>query len=170
MGGGNISHRRRLMMMQRGGGIVVPANQIWYDADEQVTLYDDTNVVAHTFADGRGVITFDSNITRVEAWLRGTAIEYVYFPRGVTSIAGSAFRNCANLTITSLPDSITGIASYAFYSCRSIRSLTVPIITPPTLGNHAFGDTSVKIYVPAGSVDAYKTAWSEFADKIYPID
>jgi hypothetical protein len=41
-------------------------------------------------------------------------------------------------------------------------------IVPPTLGSYNFNKTPV-IYVPQASVDAYKAAWSELANKIQPI-
>jgi hypothetical protein len=45
--------------------------------------------------------------------------------------------------------------------------------TPPTLGGNAFYGThsSLKIYVPSASVNAYKRAtnWSSYSRKIYAI-
>lgn len=46
--------------------------------------------------------------------------------------------------------------------------------TPPTLGGRVFEDisSSVKIYVPTQSVDAYKAAtnWKNYASKIVGYD
>lgn len=35
--------------MGQSGSILPPDNEVWYDADEQVTLYTSTNVLSHTF-------------------------------------------------------------------------------------------------------------------------
>jgi hypothetical protein len=42
---------------------------------------------------------------------------------------------------------------------------------PPTLGNAAFRETKIGIiYVPTASVNVYKAAWSDYADKIVGYD
>ena len=112
-------------------------------------------------------------------------------PGGVTSLAMDAFYDCWYLTSVTLPDELETIEDEAFYSCSGLTSITLPaglttigedafayssldIVTclaetPPSLGNNAFLCSLTNIYVPAGAVDAYKTAWSEFADIITAI-
>jgi hypothetical protein len=60
----------------------------------------------------------------------------------------------------------------AFAVCGSLISVTINATTPPTLGENVFWASSIQtIYVPAESVDAYKSAdkWSSYADLIQPI-
>jgi len=57
----------------------------------------------------------------------------------------------------------------AFSNCSGLTGMTINATTPPTLGNSVFANTNFPIYVPAGSVEAYKTAWSEYADRIQAI-
>ena len=61
----------------------------------------------------------------------------------------------------------------AFRYCTSLTSVTVKSATPPTLGFGVFynGSSNLVIYVPAESVDAYKSAsgWSTYADRIQAI-
>ena len=55
------------------------------------------------------------------------------------------------------------------YFCSYMKNLTIfsKNIEPPYLVSNAFYNcTFKKIYVPQASVEKYKTAWSEFADKI----
>ena len=50
--------------------------------------------------------------------------------------------------------------------------MTIKATTPPTLDSTAFSDSGIQtIYVPAASLDAYKSAtnWSAFASKIKAI-
>ena len=72
-----------------------------------------------------------------------------------------------------IPNGVTTIEDYAFYQCSSLTSITVNATTPPTLGGeNCFDNTNnCQIYVPAGSVNAYKTAtnWSEYASRIQAI-
>lgn len=49
----------------------------------------------------------------------------------------------------------------------SSGEVTIYATTPPTNSNNF--STSTVIYVPAESVDAYKTAWSSLASKIEAI-
>ena len=95
-----------------------------------------------------------------------------------TSIGSSAFNGCSGLTSIDIPDTITSIGSYAFEKCINLETVTVEAIIPPSLGTDAFIlSKSVSpykipiIYVPAESVDTYKSTsgWSYYASKILPI-
>ena len=58
-------------------------------------------------------------------------------------------------------DGVTSIGEYAFYGCSGLASVTIEAETPPALGSYAFNNTNnCPIYVPCGTLDAYKTAWS----------
>ena len=88
-------------------------------------------------------------------------------------IANNAFMFCSGLTSITIPNSVTEIGDYAFSYSDSLTSVTIQATTPPTLSNkNAFDDTNnCPIYVPAESVDAYKTAtnWSSYASRITAI-
>lgn len=86
-------------------------------------------------------------------------------PEGVTEIGQWAFRKCS-FTSLILPSTLKTIQSYAFFDCYELTSLTCLATTPPGLWNEAFAtmNLSVPIYVPSGSVDAYKSKeqWNAF--------
>ena len=97
----------------------------------------------------------------------------VIIPDSVTSLGGWCFYGCSSLTCIIIPDSVTSLGDRCFQYCSSLTSVTCKATTPPTLGSTAFSSTNstLVIYVPAESVDAYKAAtnWSNYADKIQAI-
>ena len=141
-----------------------------------------------------GVFNIPSGVTSIGyyAFYNCSSLTSIVIPSGVTSIGDAAFYNCSGLTSINIPDSVTSIDSDAFrnctsltsctigsgltsigggvfYSCSGLTSITVNATTPPTLGEFAFDSTSnYPIYVPASSVNAYKSAtnWSNYADRI----
>ena len=91
----------------------------------------------------------------------------------VTKIDYSAFAGCDAITEVIIPSSVTEVGSYAFYSCDSLASVTILAETPPKSGQSMFTSTSTlaNIYVPADSVEAYKSTsyWANFKSKITAI-
>ena len=88
---------------------------------------------------------------------------------GVTSIGNYAFFSIDSLSTVTIPDSVTSIGDYAFYS-QYVSTVTMLAINPPTFGDNAFDTLNgISIYVPAGSVEAYKTAaqGKDFSNYIY---
>ena len=89
-----------------------------------------------------------------------------------TSIADYAFSDCTAMTSITIPNSVIEIGRNSFYGCSALTSVTIKATTPPALMSNAFTNTNnCPIYVPAESVDAYKTAtnWSELASRIQSI-
>ena len=100
------------------------------------------------------------------------SLRSVTIPSGVTSIGNYTFDSCSGLTSVTIPDSVTTIGDSSFYYCTSLASVTVEALTPPKLGIFAFSNTNdCPIYVPAESVEAYKSAsrWSDYASRIQAI-
>jgi beta-galactosidase len=119
-------------------------------------------------------ITIPSNVTSISdnAFRDCSVLTSVTIPTSVTSIGDRAFYNCKALTSITIPDSVTSIGGSAFNTCSALTSVTVNAVTPPTLGTSVFNTTNdCPIYVPSGSVSAYKSAtnWSNYASRIQAI-
>ena len=126
-------------------------------------------------------VEIPSSVTSIGSY----AFEYcssltsINISNGVTSIGMDAFSYCSSLTSITIPSSVTqigsptGIIYTVFLECSQLASVTAEATSPPFLSSQAFKNTSsnLVIYVPAESVNAYKSAsgWSNYASKIQAI-
>ncbi len=153
--------------------------------------------VLNSFApSGLTEYTIPNSVTSIgnRAFAGCKTIKNVFIPYGVTSIGNKAFRGCETLVGIHISDSVTTIGemafdycialtdvtignsvkmigAFAFDACKSLSEAYCKPITPPSLGQDPFGfpsPTVSKIYVPAGSINAYKTAsdWRYLKNKI----
>ena len=100
------------------------------------------------------------------------ALEQVELNEGLETIGNTAFSSGRTLQTITIPSTVTSIGDRAFNESYCLASVTVLATTPPTLGSNAFSSSPItKIYVPAESVEAYKSAtnWANYADKIEAI-
>ena len=122
-------------------------------------------------------------------------LQTLKLPQGVTGIGDYAFNHCSSLTSIDFPVALNTIGNYAFFGCSLLKSIEIPSgvtgigagafgdcsslstatflgETPPVHIGHVFYQYTAlsDIYVPAGSVDAYKETWFEYADKIKAIE
>lgn len=71
-----------------------------------------------------------------------------------------------------LPSTIERIDKETLFYTSNMVSVTILATTPPILGSYVFSDTgNIPIYVPAESLETYKTAnrWSTYASRIKAI-
>ena len=111
-------------------------------------------------------------------YFNGTLTEFTV-PEGVTSVNPNTFVSCTGLTSLTLPSSVTSIGSDEHgmggetNPFKTLKTMTVNAITPPTILGYGkiIPDTITVIYVPASSVNSYKSAdkWSDYADNIKAI-
>lgn len=143
-------------------------------------------------------LIIDCPVTRIGnlAFSNWALIETITFPQTLLEIGSLAFGGCGALTRLVIPDSVSTIDYDAFSSCSSILSVSIGAgiesigdqafaylsnavsvtchaVTPPTISSSTFTGikSTVKYYVPAASLAAYKAApiWKTFASKIYAI-
>ena len=95
-------------------------------------------------------------------------------PYSVQSIGTRAFFNCTGLNSIKIGSGVVTIGNQAFIWCSAITTIICTAVEPPALGEKAFNNvdnTVCKLYVPASSIDAYRTAdrWSAFT-RIYSLE
>lgn len=101
-------------------------------------------------------------------------VAIVTLPEGLTDINSSVFENCKHLKTVSIGDKISSIAGNVFEGCTELRAVTIATTNPPIIRGEGLFSTASKltdIFVPAGTVDAYKRAegWQNYAHLIKTI-
>ena len=120
-------------------------------------------------------ITIGNSVTSIgsQAFAYCSGLTSITILNSVTLIDFAAFDNCTGLISITIGNSVTSIGSYAFNNCNKLTSVIVESLTPPIAGSDMFSNNVnlTNIYVPAESVDAYKTAegWSGYAEFITAI-
>lgn len=118
-------------------------------------------------------IIIPDGITQLSGALCSSSrLNELVIPNSVTKIGGSIARDCYNLKKIYIGSGMTDMNyGYIFTNIIFLEEVHIAAITPPTLHSGAFSAVAKftgTIYVPAESVEAYKTAtnWSAYADKI----
>ena len=137
-------------------------------------------------------VLFDKNKTTLILFPEAKSADSYMVPNGVTSIGEYAFSDCRRLTSITISNSVISIREAAFAECLYLTSITLgnsvasiersafeacselteiysknPI--PPTIELNSFeNQTTCKLYVPKGSLQAYKeaTVWKDFVNII----
>ena len=99
------------------------------------------------------------------------ALTEVEIPDNVSSIGWGAFGYCSAIKSLTLGKSVASIGELAFQRMTSLENIYCRNTVPATLGANCFlnvDKSNVVVYVPAGTVAAYKAAdgWKEFT-RIY---
>lgn len=131
-------------------------NQIWYtSSDGNIITPTKTNfganIVSNTYENGKGIITFDDDITVIgaSAFTSCAGLTSIIIPETVTIIKQEAFHQCYSLKEIKLPNSVTSIESLAF-ATSGLRNITIPE-SVTSIGSNAFMGSSAlsSIYIPA---------------------
>lgn len=89
-----------------------------------------------------------------------------------------AFKGCSSLTGITFPEECCSAETaaegglfyeYVLSGCTSLQHITFLGLTPPTLLYGLGTEVNCPIYVPAESVELYKTAWPAYASRIQAI-
>ena len=143
--------------------ITIPASVITM---EKYTFNDCGNLTTVIFAENSQLETISD-----AAFMGCYALPAITIPASVTTIGDKAFQDCDALKKMIIPANVTNIGYEAFSYCDNLSVIFILAETPPTLDNDVFKGIAenFRIYVPSESVDAYKTAYPDLADRIKPI-
>ena len=143
---------QKINITQSAKSNTIANNEIWYTTTDGKKLFPPTTepaifgafLVSNTYSDGKGVLTFDDDITLIGggAFSGCTTLATITIPESVTSIGNSAFDGCSSLTSITIPDSVTSIGNYTFDGCSSLTSVNNILDSVTTVGNYAFRNCS----------------------------
>lgn len=98
------------------------------------------------------------------------SLSEIVLEEGVESTGRGVFDRCSSLVEISFPSTVKSIEYQAITNCYNLKIIHVRAITPPTADYRVFQgiQSGAVVYVPSGSVEAYKTAdgWTNFKDYI----
>ena len=142
------------------------AEVIWGEYAGEITIPASVTYEGEPFA-----------VTAIHEWAFSYApsgITSVTLPEGLTTIGNGVFNGCSSLTHVELPSTLTNVGQYQFLGCSALTSVSCFATTPPVVPDE-FGvfvglPNSVMLFVPEGSVSAYKNApgWKDFGN-IYGV-
>lgn len=176
-----------------------PENQIWYTSNDGNIINPDNSafaggIVSNVYENGRGVITFESNLTSIgkqafedcrsltsltmpatvtkidnRAFYQCNSLTDITIPEGVTSIGHEAFFYCISLKNIALPNTVTTINPYAFYMCQSLESIEIPAKVTVVSDHLFYYCTSLKeVTIPADvtNINDYAFAYCSSLKKL----
>lgn len=154
-----------------------PSNQIWYTSTdgEVITPYKidafGANIISNTYSDGKGIITFDDDVTNIANWAfyNCSKLRTIVFPESVLTIGTSVLNGNTNLISILFPEGVTSIGTIyncaveyvelpssllsfgGFSSCKSLKEIRIPPSCTTLTGSVAMYAESVeRILLPEG--------------------
>lgn len=155
----------------------IPNNEIWYTTTNSkvVANFDkyafDSNLISNAYANNRGVLTFDDDITIIgeSAFALCEELESITLPDTIVKIDIGAFSACENLKEFNIPDSVKEIGECAFGLCVNLEKFSgkyisedrLCIIIDGVLNQFALGCGLEEYTIPN---DVREIGWSAFSD------
>jgi hypothetical protein len=91
-----------------------------------------------------------------------TSLTSLALNEGLLNVGGSAFEGCTGLQALSIPSTVNSISINAFKNCKGITDVYCYAENVPDTHFDAFDGTPTEkstLYVPANSIEAYRTSW-----------
>ena len=114
-------------------------------------------------------VTIPNSVTSIEglAFMYCIGLTSITIPNSVASLGGNAFGGCSELTSATIGNSVTFIEVLAFRQCEKLTEIINHQEIPQEIDSSVFvfvDKTECVLYVPAGSVEAYRTTdeWKKF--------
>lgn len=88
-----------------------------------------------------------------------TAMTSFTMPVSVTTIGAYAFNGCTRLTALTVEANVNEMGDQCFKGCSRLKTIHMKSAVPPTVSGTTLSiSSSAKVYIPTGSLEAYKNA------------
>ena len=99
-----------------------PADEIWYNSDNKVTLKNNYYVVSHTWSCGRGIVKVSDS--KIHSWFSKTRVNWLSFGSKFTDIANEEYvLSEASKCIIGFPEHYTNCPKYMLFNNQIMTSL-----------------------------------------------
>lgn len=117
---------------------------------------------------GLSSVTIGNSVTEIgfEVFEGCIGLTSVTIGNSVSLIGNRSFKGCKGLTSVTIPNSVSIIAGYSFSECTGLKKVYSLNPVPPVIRGYAFSSYDAGLFVPQGSLSAYKSAegWSDFSN------
>lgn len=155
--------------------VIYNGNEVWPNSTPPTppTPIGDYDVLLELTDGTTSSVTFDDGIIDAAGVLSfNNSYSSATIGDGITTIDMYAFQRAGALVELTIGSGMTRLGLQSLYNCTALTTITCYAVTPPNVGDYSFmGDPIEAIYVPAESVNAYKSAngWSDFSSVIQAI-
>jgi hypothetical protein len=142
--------------------INVTSGNIHHSSESGVLFNKNKTVLIQYPTDRKGAYAIPKSVIKIEdcAFALCNSLTFVTISDSVTTIGERAFQGCKNLKSVTIPNSVTSIGERAFGFCDDLTTITVqnPIPQFDISSLLYIGKEEMCVYVPKGSIDAYRAA------------
>ena len=123
---------------------VATENQNYVSVNGVLYNNDKTTIICYPAGKKDESYKIINGVTSIEgsAFKDCTSLKSITIPDSMTSLGDSAFEDCISLTSITIPGSVTSIGGWAFYDCTSLTSITIPN-SVRSIGRGAFTNTAL---------------------------
>ena len=112
-------------------------------------------------------VTIPNSVTSLanDAFAGCSNLTSVLIGSGVASIGDNVFRGCSSLTSVYIGSGVSVIGYNVFYNCNFLSDIHFASSTPQV--TYSWPSTAT-LYIPDEAVDAYRAAWTDYAQMVVP--
>lgn len=138
-----------------------------YDKSKAMTVFKKSDI--GSFEEFRTFAACGLDKIDEECFTECKNLKLITLPNTLKTIGARAFNGCESLNDLAIPENVSKVESEAFKGCKSMKRIYFNSPTPPELSGTGMFEgmpSDYVIMVADSVVDAYKSAWPQYANHI----